>query len=162
MNALCHPSGLIETFSQSTKVRPIHGLWQRAADFFIRKHGSRLAAAQALQAEYGMHRGVCYRMLSGEAKTTAWLEELLAREGVPLLEALFPELLAQRDAAAERIRLTLESRVDHHHAAGNADEALCLTRLMLAPDLDDIVRRTEGGWVRRAGRAVANLLREEA
>ncbi|WP_376956504.1 hypothetical protein ABNQ39_00470, partial (plasmid) [Azospirillum sp. A26] len=133
------------------------GIWQRAAGFLIRRYGSKKGAAATLQQDYGMAESVAYRLLRGEAKTIDWLEELLAREGVPLLEALFPELLAERDAAAERLRLTLESRVDHHTAAGNSDEALCLTRLMLRPDLDDIVRRTEGGWVRRAGRAVANL-----
>lgn len=160
MNAMCHPDAIIGTPAQCTKVRRVHGLWERVADYLIRKHGSKQAAAWTLQADYGVHRGVSYRMLNGEAKTTAWLEELLAREGVPLLEALFPELLAERDAAAERIRNTLESRVDHHAAAGHSDEVLCLTREMLRPDLDDIVRRTEGGWVRRAGRAVANLLLE--
>ena len=128
--------------------------------FLVRKYGSVTGAAATLELEYGMSRTASYRLLRGNAKSILWLEELLAREGVPLLEALFPELLAERDAAAERLRLTLESRADHHTATGNAQDVLCLTRAMLRPDLDNLVRRMEGGWVRRAGRAVANLLLE--
>lgn len=159
MNAMCHPDQIVGTLTQCAKVRLPFGLWERVAAFLIRKHGSKQAAAWTLQAEYGMDRGVSYRMLNGRAKTTAWLEELLAREGVPLLEAMFPELLAERDATAERMRLTLATRADAHTAAGNSEEALCLTRLMLAPDLRDLVQRTEGGPLRRAGRALSNLLR---
>lgn len=160
MNAMCHPSQVVGTLNHCEKLSAPAGLWQRAAAFLIHRYGSRQAAAYTLQVEYGMSESVSYRLLRGEAKTIDWLEELLAREGVPLLETLFPELLAERDAAAERVRATLESRIDHHRASGNAEEALCLTREMLRPDLDDLVRRTEGGWVRRAGRAVANLLTE--
>lgn len=160
MNAMCHPDQVIGTIPQCRKLERPHGLWERASWFLVRKYGSVTGAAATLELEYGMSRTASYRLLRGNAKSILWLEELLAREGVPLLEALFPELLAERDAAAERIRTTLESRIDHHTAAGNSDEAMCLTREMLRPDLDDIVRRTEGGWVRRAGRAVANLLLE--
>ena len=158
MNAMCHPSELLGTLMQSRKTERPHGIWERASWFLVQKYGSIKGAAATLEFDYGMSRTASYRLLQGNARTINWLEELLAREGVPLLEALFPELLAERDAAAERLRLTLATRIDEHTATGNAEDALCLTRTMLRPDLDDLVRRMEGGWVRRAGRAVANLL----
>lgn len=150
MNAMCPPNTLSASKDQSDVGGRPYGLWPRVGAYLVRKHGKPVLAAYWLQERYGIGRSASFDLVRGQAKSTDWLEQFLADEGLPLLEALFPELLAQRDAAAERLRDTLASRADAHIAAGGSQDVLCVTRTMLRPDLEDLIRRTEGGWVRRA------------
>lgn len=151
MSALCHSVATTATPTKYRKMRHPHGLWQRAGWYLCQRYGSVSRAAATLEREYGMSRTASYRLVNGHAKSTDWLEQLLAREGVKMLEALFPELLEQRDEVAVRLYNTLVGVqcTDRVCSADVAEESLQLTRLAIRPDLDDLVRRSKRGWLRR-------------